>query len=167
MPYLNLQTYKLTNLQTYKLTNLQDDAELAVVKSTTGAFRSAVKIAKMKWRTSGEQRNNLALFGSSFTNIVDCSQFGCPVQHWRINTETSPSADNLTDCLKVFLLIMDRCENANTNCGNQPDDEFEQSYLGGGICQYTYRHNTNYRIRYETNTWARSITTSGFWTFLF
>jgi hypothetical protein len=44
----NLQTYKLTNLQTYKLTNLQDDAELAVVKSTTGAFRSAVKIAKMK-----------------------------------------------------------------------------------------------------------------------
>ena len=121
----------------------------------------------MKWRTSGEQRNNLALFGSSFTNIVDCSQFGCPVQHGRINTETSPSADNLTDCLTVFLLIMDRCENANTNCGNQPDDEFEQSYLGGGICQYTYRHNTNYRIRYETNTWARSITTSGFWTFLF
>jgi hypothetical protein len=56
LPYLNLQTYKLTNLQTYKLTNLQtykltnlqDDAELAVVKSTTGAFRSAVKIAKMK-----------------------------------------------------------------------------------------------------------------------
>ena len=58
----------------------------------------------------------------------------------------------LTDCLTVFLLIMDRCENANTNCGNQPDDEFEHSYLGGGICQYTYRHNTNYRIRYETNT---------------
>ena len=137
-----------------KFTNLQDDAELAVVKSTTGAFRPAVKIAQMKWRTSGEQRNNLALSGSGFANMVDYSQFGCPVQHWRINTETNPSADNSTDCLTVFLLIMDRCENADTNCGNQPDDEFEHSYLGGGICQYTYRDNTNYRIRYETNTEA-------------
>ena len=54
-----------------KFANLQDDAELAVVESTAGAFRSAVKIAQMKWRASGEQRNNIALSGSSFANMVD------------------------------------------------------------------------------------------------
>lgn len=61
-----------------KFANLQDDAELAVVESTASAFRSAVKIAQMKWRTSGEQRNNIALSGSSFANMVDYSQVWLP-----------------------------------------------------------------------------------------
>ena len=84
------------------------------------------------------------------------------MQHWRINTETNPSANNETDCLTVFLLIMNRCDNAETDCGGLTDEQFQHTYLGGGVCQYTYRDNTNYRIRYETNTEACSITTSGF-----
>lgn len=142
--------------------NLRDSAELAVVKSTEGVFRSAVKIAQLKWRASGEQRNNLALSGTGFINMVDFSQFGCPVQHWRLNNEASPSAGNSTDCLSVFLLIMDRCENGSTSCGNQPDDEFEHGYIGNGICQYTYRDNTEYRLRYETNVEGCTVSTSGF-----
>ncbi|MFT7234592.1 MAG: MSHA pilin protein MshB [Methylophagaceae bacterium] len=142
--------------------NLQDSAELAVVKSTESAFRYAVKIAQVKWRASDEQRNNLALSGSGFINMVDFSQFGCPVQHWAINSEANPSADNSTDCLTVFLLIMDRCENGLTDCGNQPDEKFEHGYLGNGICQYTYRDNTEYRLRYATEVEGCTVTTSGF-----
>ena len=84
------------------------------------------------------------------------------MQHWRINTETNPSANNATDCLTVFLLIMNRCDNTETDCGGLTDEQFQHTYLCGGVCQYTYRDNTNYRIRYETNTEACSITTSGF-----
>lgn len=145
-----------------RFVNLQDSAELAIVKATTGTFRSAVKIAQLKWRASGEQRNNLALSGTGFINMVDFSQFGCPVQHWSINAEANPSADNSTDCLTVFLLIMDRCDNDSNNCGNQPDEEFEHGYLGNGICQYTYRDNTEYRLSYETNVEGCTVNTSGF-----
>jgi prepilin-type N-terminal cleavage/methylation domain-containing protein len=148
-----------------KFSNLQNDAEQAVVKNTAGALQSGVKIAQLKWRTSGEQRNNLALTGpntsANFSNMVDFSQFGCPVQHWQINNEANPSANNATDCLTVFLLIMNRCNTAATDCGGQADDQFTHSYLGSGVCEYTYRDNTNYKIRYETNTEDCAVTTSG------
>lgn len=91
-----------------KFTNLQDDAERAVVENTAGSLQSAVKIAQMKWRTIDEQRTNVALVGDNsnqnFINMVDFSPFGCPVQHWRINNETNPSANNSTDCLTVFFI---------------------------------------------------------------
>lgn len=148
-----------------KFTNLHDDAERAVVENTAGSLQSSVKIAQAKWRTSGEQRNNVALVGSNnnqnFINMVDFSPFGCPVQHWRINNETDPRADNATDCLTVFLLAMSRCTNNQTNCGNQPDDQFEHHYLGSGVCEYRLRDNTDYRIRYDTLDEGCAVSTNG------
>jgi MSHA pilin protein MshB len=145
-----------------KFANNQTVAEKVVVHSIAATFQSGVKIAQMKWHTSDQQRNNVSLSGDSFINMVDYSQFGCPVQHWRINTETNPSTNNSTDCLTVFLLVLNRCTNSATDCGNVADSEFSISYLGGGACEYTYRDNNDFKIRYETNVQSCPVTTSDF-----
>jgi len=145
-----------------KFADNTENAERAVVLSLASTFKSSVKIAQLKWLTSNRQRTNLALSGNNFINMVDFSQFGCPVQHWRINSETDPSANNATDCMTVFVLLMDRCQSTATDCGNQPDPDFSHAYLGGGVCEYTYRNNNAYRIRYETNTQQCLVSTIGF-----
>lgn len=145
--------------------NLKTNSEKVAVQSIAGTFQSAIKIAQQKWRTSNKQRTNLALSGSNtsgnFINMVDFSQFGCPVQHWSFNAETDPRAGNSADCLTVFLLVLDRCHSSATNCNNQPDIDFSHSYLGGGVCEYSYRNNNSYKIRYETDTQGCPVTTSG------
>ena len=106
----------LTVIALPKFSSLRDNAVQSLVKATAGTLQSAVKIAQLKWRTSGEQRSNLALtggnIGANFINMVDFSQFGCPVQHWQINSEANSGSSNATDCLTVFLLVMNRCDSA-------------------------------------------------------
>ena len=106
----------LTVIALPKFSSLRDDAVQSLVKATAGTLQSAVKIAQLKWRTSGEQRSNFALtggnIGANFINMVDFSQFGCPVQHWQINSEANSGSSNATDCLTVFLLVMNRCDSA-------------------------------------------------------
>ena len=140
-------------------------AQMAVVEGTAGALKSGVKIAQLKWRTSGEQRSNLAIDGdsvaSNFINMVDFSPTGCPVQHWRVNTETNPSTNNSTDCRTVFLFLLNKCTNDSTDCGSLQTENFNASYLGGGSCEYTYMDNSDYRIRYETTTPSCNVTTVG------
>jgi len=143
-----------------------ENAQIAVVKNIAGSLRAGVKIAQAKWRVSNEQRSNLALVGdsvsSNFISMVDYSPFGCPVQHWRVNTETNPSANNATDCRTVFLFTLNRCNSSATDCGGAQDEEFEAFYLGGGSCEYRYRPNPDYRIRYDSGSENCSVTTSGF-----
>ena len=140
-------------------------AQMAVVEGTAGALKSGVKIAQLAWRTKGEQRSNLAIAGesiaSNFINMVDFSPAGCPVQHWRVNSETNPSADNSTDCRTVFLFLLNKCTNDSTDCGFLQTENFNASYLGGGSCEYTYINNSDYRIRYETSTPSCNVTTIG------
>ncbi len=149
-----------------KFANNADAAQQAVVSSTAAALRSGVKIAQLKWRTSREQRSNLALEGdsvsSNFINMVDFSASGCPVQHWRVNTETNPSANNATDCRTVFLFLLNNCTNSSTDCGGQQDENFDISYLGGGSCEYSYSENPSYRIRYDSSSLNCDVSTSGF-----
>ena len=106
----------LTVIALPKFSSLRDNAVQSLVKATAGTLQSAVKIAQLKWRTSGEQRSNFALtggnIGANFINMVDFSQFGCPVQHWQINSEANSGSSNATDCLTVFLLVMNRCDSA-------------------------------------------------------
>jgi prepilin-type N-terminal cleavage/methylation domain-containing protein len=149
-----------------KFADNTQQAEIAFVKNVAGTLRSATKIAQSKWLTSDKQRTNLALQGeninSNFINMVDYSQFGCPVQHWRINSETNPSANNATDCRTVFSFLLNRCPTNATDCGGVPDPDFEPAYLGSGICEYRLRSNTNYRITYFSSSPDCAVTTSGF-----
>lgn len=141
-------------------------AHLAVVNNVAGTLRSSIKIAQANWRVSSEQRTNLAHIGdnvsSNFINMVDYSQYGCPVQHWQYNSETDPSANNGADCLTVFVFLLDKCSNGATNCDYVPDTEFLPFYLGTGVCEYRYRHNTDYRIIYDTRSPSCTVSTIGF-----
>ena len=141
-------------------------AQIAVVTSTAGALKSGIRIAQLKWRLSNNQRTNVALVGenvsSNFINMVDFSQYGCPVQHWRVNTETNPSANNSTDCRTVFAFLLNSCPTGATDCGGAQNENFDAAYLGGGSCEYTYRENTNFRIRYDSGTQSCAVSTSGF-----
>ena len=122
----------------------------------SGALKAGVRIAQMKWRVSNQRRTNLALEGesvsSNFINMVDYSPAGCPVQHWRVNSETNPSTNNVTDCRTVFLFLLSKCTNSATDCGGLQDENFNFSYLGGGQCEYTFIQNSDYRIRYNSSS---------------
>ena len=142
-------------------------AQIAVLENYAGTMKSAVAIARTKFRVNGGLRNNVALEGanneaSNFRNIVDFSAEGCPVQHWRINSETNPTTGNANDCLTVFTFLTNQCNSNATNCGLTPDETFAHAYLGSGVCEYRYRDNEALRILYDTSSASCSVTTSGF-----
>lgn len=130
-----------------KFINLQDDAHASTVKSTGGAFKSGVNLARTKWLAGGNDGpvDNLELAGPSV--LMDMNVSGWPAQSW-FPYEASPQLNNTNDCMSVWRALL------NVNSPTVATDlsaDYQVTYRSN-TCTYILVAEPTMTIFYDSNT---------------
>ena len=136
--------------------NLADDADIAVVKGTGGAFKSAVTLAHTKWAIMGGkeglgENNDIPLYGTGTEGIMDFNDAGWPVQSYE-GEDSELSLSNQDDCISVWNTILHTDSKIDMDSGF--NDDFTVEYGPEGVCAYKRTNNLDLYIRYDSNTGA-------------
>ena len=134
--------------------NLGDDADIAVVESTAGAFREAVNLAHNKWiilgsNTDWETNNDIPLYGPGDAGKIDFNATGWPAQSYaRIDSVIELS--NRDDCISVWNTIL-----SDGTSKIDKDDEFTAVYGPYAddahyVCHFQRTAKPNLYIRYDS-----------------
>lgn len=144
--------------------NLGDDADIAAVKSTGGAFKSAITLAHTKWAIMGSEKgkdanNDVQLYGSGTEGQMDFNDEGWPVQSFDGPDEDELSLDSKSDCITVWNTILHTGNKIDTDLGYNDEftAEYAPNYVSGGaagVCFYQRTGNPALYIRYNSNTGA-------------
>jgi MSHA pilin protein MshB len=90
-----------------KFIDIKEDANLAAVQGTAGAFPSTIELAHMKWASTGNSGpvSNLQIYGRDSSGELDFNEWEFPAQHWPA-VETSLQLDNTEDCISVWTAVL-------------------------------------------------------------
>lgn len=162
----------LSTLALPKFINLQDDAYISQVKSTAGAFKSAINSARAVYMVrygSGEAEDvkvyqtNAAIDAAhpyEQPGNLDFNQYGWPVQNYMYRDSTRVQLDNVDDCISLWRTILtDHGPSITKN--TKEDSEYVATYLGNGnqakdmreqLCKYHLAKRPDLYFTYNAKT---------------
>ncbi|MDR8522636.1 pilus assembly FimT family protein [Shewanella fidelis] len=136
-----------------KFLNLSEDAQVAQVKNTGGAFKSGINLARSVWavKVGSGPAENLPVYGESDDAHVDFNANGWPAQHYFTDTEASPQLDNVEDCISVWQIIFQNDEPTVSDAAKADETDYKATYNSPAACTYQYSDNMNLSISYDSN----------------
>ncbi|MEZ9593166.1 type II secretion system protein [Shewanella sp. 10N.261.52.F9] len=138
-----------------KFLNLSEDAQVAQVKNTGGAFKSGINLARSVWavKVGSGPAENLPVYGDTDDTHVDFNANGWPAQHFYTDNEASPQLDNVDDCISVWKIVLQNDEPTVSDINASDETDYKALYNGRvpAVCIYQYSDNTNLSITYDSN----------------
>jgi len=127
-----------------------DEARIASVEGTIGAFQTSLQQARAIWMLEGNGRpaENLQVFGTGQDGQIDFNADGWPSQQWFGGIEANPSTNNVADCISLANALLQTTQVIATT----PDADYTPSYLGSGRCRYTYADEPTLNFDYDSST---------------
>ncbi|WP_137222605.1 type II secretion system protein [Shewanella sp. MEBiC00475] len=122
-----------------KFLDLGQDAKIASVKATGGAFSSAITLAHVKWAALGYSgpADNLVIFSQAGTDgQLDINLWGYPAQHYT-PYEASPRLNNTNDCLSVWPTLLLDGPSVSSSADEDTSD-YKAEYISPDQCRYYY-----------------------------
>ena len=135
-----------------KFINLSQDAQVASVKATGGAFKSGIEMARAVWavRVGSGPAENLKTFGDSESGEMDFNANGWPAQHYFTDNEASPQLDNVEDCISVWETVFQGDEPSVSRGDAQTSTDYKANYISVNQCRYHLSDNQNLSIYYDS-----------------
>lgn len=140
-----------------KFLNLSDDAKAAMVKSTGGALKSGIDLARAKWLALGSpsdfaSRDNVQLYGSATEGTMDFNAAGWPAQSYS-GTDTKIDTNNSSDCISLWNALVDM---GSEEIAKDTSAKFQALYANeaaepAGVCVYKLTSKPEIYIRYDSN----------------
>ncbi|MGX9461745.1 type II secretion system protein [Shewanella sp. A14] len=134
-----------------KFLDLGQDAKIATVKATGGAFSSAITLAHVKWAAMGYTgpADNLAIFNQTGTDgELDMNQWGYPAQNYQ-PYEAFPRLDNIYDCFSVWMTILQDPPSVSDSVDKEISD-YKIEYISPDQCRYHSNSLTLTSIYYDS-----------------
>jgi len=127
-----------------------DEARMASVNGTIGAFQTSLQQARAIWMLEGNGRpaENLQVFDTGQDGQIDFNADGWPSQQWFGGLEANPSTNNVADCISLANALLQTTQVIATTT----DADYTPSYLGGGRCRYTYSEDAALNFDYDSST---------------
>ncbi|AZG35115.1 MULTISPECIES: prepilin-type N-terminal cleavage/methylation domain-containing protein [Shewanella] len=122
-----------------RFVDLGQDARIASVKTTGGAFSSAITLAHIKWAAMGYSgpADNLAIFSQAGTDgELDMNQWGYPAQNYP-PYEASPRLNNVNDCLSVWPTLLQDGPSVSSSA-NKDTSDYQAQYINPDQCRYYF-----------------------------
>ncbi|QYJ81742.1 type II secretion system protein [Shewanella aegiceratis] len=135
-----------------KFINLSQDAQVASVKATGGAFKSGIDMARAVWavRVGSGPAENLKTFGDDEAGEMDFNANGWPAQHYFTDNEASPQLDNVEDCISVWETVFQGDEPSVSRSDAQTSTDYKANYISVNQCRYNLSDNQNLSIYYDS-----------------
>ncbi|WP_394131325.1 Tfp pilus assembly protein FimT/FimU [Shewanella maritima] len=134
-----------------KFINVSQDAEVATVKGTGGAFASGIKLANIKWASLGNSgpADNVQIYQNAGSDgQLDINQWGYPAQNYP-PFESSPRLNNTNDCMSVWRTILQDAPSISTN--SDPEvSTYRATYISPDQCRYFYNPLATLSIYYDS-----------------
>ena len=142
-----------------KFMNLSEDAHVAVVSGTGGAFKSGINLAHSVWavRVGSGPAENLPTFGDSEAGEMDFNDAGWPAQHYFTDDEVSPKLDNVDDCISVWVTIFAGDDLTVSSSTSTDETEYKANYIPLHQCRYDYADNLNLSISYDSRNGSVTV----------
>ena len=136
-----------------KFINVSEDAQVATVKGTAGAFKSGLDLSRAVWavKVGNGPVEDLPVFSNSQAGEVDFNANGWPAQHYIHGNEASPKLDNVEDCISVWQVIFQGDEPSVSDTANSNETHYKATYSAAATCTFSYRKNSNLSIQYDSN----------------
>ncbi|ABZ77937.1 methylation site containing protein [Shewanella halifaxensis HAW-EB4] len=133
-----------------KFINLGQDAEIASVQATGGAFKGGITLANVKWVSLGASgpADNLQVFHNDSNGQLDINLWGFPAQSYP-PFESSPRLNNSNDCMSVWRTVLQDAPQVS-NSANTPDAEYLATYIVPDQCRYLYLPEQTMSIYYDS-----------------
>lgn len=133
-----------------KFINLSQDAEIASVQATGGAFKGGITLANVKWVSKGAigPVDNLQVFHDDSNGQLDINQWGFPAQNYP-PFESSPRLNNVADCMSVWRTVLQDAP-VVSNDANTPDADYLATYINPEQCRYFYLPQQTMSIYYDS-----------------
>ncbi len=133
--------------------DFQDDAHAATVQGTGSAFASAIKLAHLKWATTGNSGpvDNLDLYGNG-NNLMDMNANGWPAQSY-LPYEASPMLDNEYDCMSVWGAVLG---DGSPTVAIDTSQDYQATY-SNNTCTFLLVAEPSFSIFYDSNTGVVTI----------
>ncbi|GIU31843.1 type II secretion system GspH family protein [Shewanella schlegeliana] len=133
-----------------KFINLKQDAEIASIEATGGAFKGGITLANVKWASKGGNGpvDNLQVFGDGSSGQLDINQWGFPAQNYP-PFESSPRLNNVADCMSVWRTVLQDAPVVSNNA-NTAGAEYLATYISSDQCRYFYLPEQTMSIYYDS-----------------
>ncbi|MCG9731165.1 type II secretion system GspH family protein [Shewanella sp. Isolate13] len=133
-----------------KFINLKQDAEIASIEATGGAFKGGITLANVKWASKGGNGpvDNLQVFGDGSSGQLDINQWGFPAQNYP-PFESSPRLNNVADCMSVWRTVLQDAPVVSNNA-NTAGAEYLATYISPDQCRYFYLPEQTMSIYYDS-----------------
>ncbi|AZG75237.1 prepilin-type N-terminal cleavage/methylation domain-containing protein [Shewanella livingstonensis] len=134
-----------------KFIDLGQDAKIATVKATGGAFSSAVSLAHIKWAVMGYSgpADNLAIFSQAGADgELDMNLWGYPAQNYP-PYEASPRLNNINDCLSIWPTLLQDGPSVS-NSTDRGTSDYQAEYINPDQCRYNYNSLALMSIYYDS-----------------
>ena len=128
--------------------DFQDAAQASTVQGTGAAFASAIKLAHLKWASTGNSGpvDNLDLYGNG-NNLMDMNANGWPAQSY-LPFEANPTLDNDSDCISVWGAVLG---DGSPTVASDTSQDYQATY-SANTCTYLLVAEPNFSIFYDSNT---------------
>ncbi|GIU22173.1 pilin [Shewanella colwelliana] len=135
-----------------KFLNVSQDAQIATVKATGGAFKSGINLARSVWavRVGSGPAENLPTFGDAEEGEIDFNANGWPAQHYYTDNEPSPQLDNVEDCISVWETLFQGDEPSVSRFDSTTDTDYKANYISVNQCRYNFSDNQSLSIYYDS-----------------
>lgn len=133
--------------------DFQDEAHAATVQGTGSAFASAIKLAHLKWASTGNSGpvDNLDLYGNG-SNLMDMNASGWPAQSY-LPYEASPMLDNEYDCMSVWGAVLG---DGSPTVAIDTSQDYQATY-SNNTCTFLLVAEPGYSIFYDSNSGVVTI----------
>ena len=124
----------LSSIAIVRFVSIKDEAELARVESTAGAFKAAVKSVQITFniQSLSTRIQNLPNFGSG---NVDTNNIGYPIGIDKGNGNENIGRGN-AGCAGIWQGILETSDDVGTGANN---DYQSYRHTGNRVCSYVYR----------------------------
>ena len=154
-----------------KLLNLQDDANIASVQGTAGAFKAGINLARAVYlvKDGDGEAEDLPVFVGNTTNDpahpyekpghLDFNKYGWPVQNYMYEDTDVVQLDNAADCVSLWHTLFAHEEPSVSEAGQDQPTDYIAHFGGngdGGVssqqCRYELRKEPRLSISYNAIT---------------
>ncbi|WP_165398976.1 prepilin-type N-terminal cleavage/methylation domain-containing protein [Shewanella maritima] len=131
--------------------DVQQDAHVANVKATGGAFAGGINLAHLKWAALGYSgpADNLVIFESAGNDgLLDMNLWGYPAQNY-FPFESSPRLNNFRDCISVWTTVLQDAPSVSSS--SDPEvSAYQATYIASDQCRYFYNQLNTLSIYYNS-----------------
>jgi len=133
--------------------NVTEDAHIAAVRGTAGAFDTGVQLVHSVWVAKGSPGavlNFISLSDTRAAGDLSVNVFGWPADTRGVSLTLNSTAD----CVDVWNAVL---VDSAPSIDSGPGADYQAQNFNGNSCRFTYQANTSYIITYDSNTGEVSL----------